>query len=61
MAPSEPWPTDQACRSGLWVLWNACYGEGQPEVSRQRPWYRREGILTMASMPGKLRLAIWSE
>jgi hypothetical protein len=45
----------------LSVLWCECHGEGVPEVHRERPWYRRNGILTLASMLGKLRPAIWNE
>lgn len=45
----------------LTVLWDACYGATLPEVRRERPWYLRDGIVTLASLLGKLRLAIWGQ
>jgi hypothetical protein len=42
----------------LAVLWQAKYGEGLPEVRRERPWYKAPG-LTFTALLGKLRLAIW--
>ncbi len=43
----------------LAVLWQAKYGEGLPEVRRERPWYKAPG-LTFTALLGKLRLAIWA-
>jgi DDE superfamily endonuclease len=43
----------------LAVLWQAKYGEGLPEVRRERPWYKAPG-LTFTALLGRLRLAIWS-